>query len=468
MDKTVSRRRLLSCTGRAAAGAVVAAAGTRIWAEAGAPGANDRIGLALVGCGRRGQQLLDVVLKLGDVGLAMVCDVDATRAAAAADRVEKAGRPRPAIVGDFLRVLGSREVHGVIVATPDHWHAIQLMYACLAGKDVYVEAPISHNVAEGIAMMAATRRRHRVVQVGLQQRAGVWFEKAVQQVRSRRLGRIAQTRSWTFMKAAPIDRTPDGEPPSQLDFERWLGPAPERAYNPGRVSGHVNWWDYGGGVMGLWNVHLQDVVHWAMQVNAPLSVTAVGGNMGLEDFRETPDTLEIVCEYGDARGRFVHAYSLRMNNGQAVWGPSGGGDGARLASAESPHAGTQFHGDQGTLFVDRKGAALLPPGAGEVESIGKPVAIEGGEPVDLLTLEHVSDFVRCMRSRSEPRAPIEAGYWAGLPCHLANIAYRVGRKLYYDAGKRQCFADPEHTQPDAAANALLTRQHRAPYLLPAV
>ena len=469
MADQITRRRFLEKSGvTAVAGGAVLAGSTSPRPVRAAVGANDRIGLALIGCGRRGVQLLEVALQLADLAFPMVCDVDEHRAAAVADRIEKAGKPRPATVGDFHRVLERDDVHGVIIATPDHWHAVQLMHACIAGKDVYVEAPVSHSAMEGIAMIAATRRRHRVVQTGLQRRAGTWFEQAVKQIRANRIGRVAQTRSWTFFDAAPIDRTEDGKQPAHLDYDRWLGPAPRRRYNPARVAGHRNWWDYGGGTMALWNVHMMDVVHWAMRINSPLSVSAVGGNMGLKDFRETPDTLEAVFEYRNAGGPFMHVYSLRMNNGHAVWGPPQPVTNRPHGSPESPHVGTQFHGDRGTLFVDRAGASLLTPAAKQAETIDKPVIPEGAESIDLLTVEHVSNFVDCMRTRAEPRAPIEAGHYAALACHLANIAYRLGRKIYYEPNQHQCFADAKHEHPDRDADALLFRQARKPYMLPAV
>ena len=469
MANQVSRRGLLASGGRTAA-AVLAGRACGAWLPAALAqnvhGANDRVGLGLIGCGRRGMQLLEHALAIADVVVPVVCDVDQSRSEAAADRIAKAGKPKPVITKEFREVVDHAAVNGVLITTPDHWHMVQLLHACAARKDAYVEAPIAYNISEASAMAFIARKYNRVVQVGQQYRSSPAFHEAVERVQSRRLGRIAQTRTWTFARLEPIARQPDGQAPSGLDYDRWLGPAPLRPYNPARVGEHfAEWWDYSGGRICQWNVHLQDLVHTAMKTNAPKSVVAVGGNIGLQDFRETPDTLEAVFEYEGVYGPFIHVYSLRLSNAQAAWGPPAPPPNSQTDSGRPMHSGMQFHGDQGTLFADWDRIITFDPDGQPVPTRGSPTTRPAARsvPSDRFTQAHLADFVNCLVTRAEPKAPIESGQFALLPCHLANIAYRLGRKVYFDPAGGQCFKDADHKTPDPEADALKLRAYRHPY-----
>jgi predicted dehydrogenase len=446
-----------------AAGLALAVSGRQVSAQDSIMGANERVNLGLIGCGNRGRELLSYALLAKNVGLPMVCDVDSKRAGQAGDSIEQAGKKKPVIVSDYRKLLASKDIHGVIICTPDHWHAIQYLHACASDKDVYVETPISHNIVESVRMKHITRRSRRVVQVGLQQRSYSGFNEMLNQVRSGKLGKVSQTRSWTFAKVDSIGRSVDSEPPAHLDYDRWLGPAPKRSFNPGRVHGHFsNWWDYGGGTMCNWNPHFMDVMNAAMRVNAPKSVVAIGGNHGLKDFRETPDTLEVVFEYEGVDGPFIHVYSLRLSNGHAAWGPPIACHNGQIAPDHTMHYGVQFHGRAATLFMDRHGSSIFPADVRQPTTIPKP-AKEATGLEHMLTLDHLNNFINCVRTREEPKAPIETGVYALLGCQLANISYRLGKKIYYDTMTDKCYFDAAHKEPADEAAKLFFRTYREPY-----
>jgi hypothetical protein len=234
-----------------------------------------------------------------------------------------------------------------------------------------------------------------------------------------------------------------------------------------------NWWDYGGGMVTRANAAYQDLIHWAMRVNAPVSITAVGGNQGLGDFRETPDTLEVVFEYDTQLlprpGRFMHVYSLRLSNGQAVWAPPVPAHNDAFDANSSMHSGALFHGEEATLMVDRRGSVSFPTALRQDKPIDAPIKDNTSPLFDALTMAHLNDFVDCVRTRGEPKAPIEAGSFAAAACHLANIAYRTGHRLYCRPGMQTCFTDPSLQTPDTQANEMLRREtYREPYGPPRV
>lgn len=468
MHKLISRRAFVAGTGAAFTGLARMGRNQRAWAEPTTQGANERVNLGLIGCGNRGQELLSYALLAQNAAVSMVCDVDSKRAGQAAEAIEQAGQKKPVMVGDYRKVLENKDIQAVIISTPDHWHMIQYLHACAADKDVYVETPISHNIVESMRMVHITRKSRRVVQVGLQHRSYNGLKEILNQVRIGKLGRVAQTRTWTFAKVDPLERQPDTQSPAYLDYDRWLGPAPERPFNQGRVYGDFsNWWDYGGGTICKWNAHFMDIMNTAMRINAPKSVVATGGNFGLKDFRETPDTLEAVFEYEGADGPFVHVYSLRLSNGHAAWGPPIAGHNGQIDSDHSMHYGIQFHGREATLFVDRHGSAIFPADVRQPETLPAP-AQEAAGLENMLTLDHLNDFINCVRTREEPKAPIEAGMYALLPCHLANISYRLGKKIYYDVQTHKCYFDAAHKEPAEEAEKLFSREYREPYTLSAM
>jgi predicted dehydrogenase len=337
-------------------------------------------------------------------------------------------------------------VDAVIVGTPDHWHAYVLIAACAAGKDVYCEKPLSHNIVEGRAMVTAARRNRRVVQVGTQQRSGRHFQEAVAYVQSGRLGAISLCRTWITNNSPPTDlgKPKDCDPPKEVDYDLWLGPAPKRPFNPNRF--HYNfrwWWDYGNGLCNDWGVHLNDVILWGMKVQAPLSVYATGGKYDIQDNTDTPDTLDIHFQYPD----FLHIYTVRRGH-------------YNYSMRRRSH-GMEFQGANGTLTLDRGGWVVT---AG-----GDRLKEEQHRGADQ-HFPHVQNFLHCLRTREQTRSDIEAMHRATTTCHLANISYKLGRRIYWDAAAERCYrgydpASKKFITEDTDANALLFRQPRAPWSL---
>ena len=407
-------------------------------------GANDRVRIALIGAGRQGVSNLGNAIKQPDTEVVAVCDVYEPNLASGL-----ATAPGAKPVADFRRVLDNRDVDAVIIATPDHWHPIQTILACEAGKDVYVEKPIGVAVAEGRAMVAAARRYKRVVQTGTQQRSGKHFQQAAELVKSGRIGKVTQVRTWNFGNESPagIGNPPDSAPPKELDWDMWLGPAPMRPFNPNRFGvfpdrwSSFRWfWDYAGGMMTDWGVHWLDIVQLVMGVDAPRFVSASGGKFVLDDNRETPDTILATFQYPG----FICTYENRVANG------------APLLNGKTN--GITFHGTDGTLFVDRQGLEIFPETRKSGETTVERTQALKVENSNQHHLDHMKDFIDCVRSRKTPSADIEIGHRSTTTALLGNIAYRTGRRIEWDGAR-------ERIVGDAKASAHLTRAYRRPWKL---
>jgi predicted dehydrogenase len=348
MREAISRRDFLRKAGSAAAGVALAQAGGALRAATVSP--NEKIIMGIIGVGGMGTADMNYFRANPDVEFAAVCDVDKDRLEQAVDKA--GGKATP--YHDFRKLLERKDIDAVIVATPDHWHALATITACQAGKDVYCEKPVATSIGEGRAMVNAARRYSRVVQIGTQQRSGAHFQRAVEIVRSGMLGNIMLCRAWNAENLLPegIGNPPDCNPPPELDYDMWLGPAPKRPYNPNRSHYKFRYfWDYAGGKLTDWGTHLIDILHWGTGADGPLAVAASGGKYVVPDNRETPDTLEVVYDYPG----FTLVYSFRGANEREMDGHS---------------YGMQFHGTKGTLFVDRGGFEVFP----EEESGIQPVS----------------------------------------------------------------------------------------------
>jgi predicted dehydrogenase len=406
-------------------------------------GANDRIVVGVIGAGGRGAYEIRVCLGLPDVEVAAVAEV-----------YEPVLRKAVAFAGgraqgyqDFRRILDRRDIDAVFVSTPDHWHAPATLLAFEAGKDVYCEKPLSHTVVEGRRMVEAARRHRRVGQTGSQQRSAPHYARVVELIRGGRLGKITSIEAWNYSNGHPegIGRPPDEPPPHGLDWDLYLGPAPLVPFNRNRFVWNYRWfWDYSGGMMTDWGAHHFDIIHWAMNVEAPLRVSAAGGKLAIDDNRETPDTFHAVFEYPG----FVATYTHRLLNARRQEG--------------RPY-GILFHGTDGSLVVDRAGYEVfaetrrgenrLLPRCEEEKQIGLSI-----DPT--CQIAHVRNFFDCVRSRRLPVADFEIGHRAVTACHLGVIAYQVGRKIAWDR-------DAETIPDDPPAAALLTKTYRKPWTLPA-
>ncbi|HEV3003846.1 MAG TPA: Gfo/Idh/MocA family oxidoreductase, partial [Pirellulales bacterium] len=267
-------------------------------------GANDRVGVGFIGYGLIGKRHVIDFREQGDADLVAVAEAHRGRLDEAREFIGGPVRP----FADFRRLLDDRDVQAVVVSTPDHWHALMTMLACAAGKDVYVEKPLTLFVREGRWMIDVARRTGRVVQVGTQQRSGMHYRRARELLAAGKLGRVVSVRMSAFRNIMPGYGSPaDCEPPDDLDWEMWLGPAPKRAYNPNRGLYHFRWfWDYSGGQMTNLGQHALDIVHWFLDVQAPSAVSGAGGRFCLADNGETPDTQDAIVEYPGLNAIWSH------------------------------------------------------------------------------------------------------------------------------------------------------------------
>lgn len=442
MTQDISRRDFMKRAAATTAGAGLALSG--VAAPQAAVGANDKIRVGVIGTGRMGRANLEDFAKQPEVEIAALCDVFQP----SLDRGLKAAGGTPASYKDFRQVLDRKDIDVVVVATPDHWHALMAVEACKAGKDVYVEKPISTTVEEGRSMVEAARKYQRVMQVGTQQRSGIHFQKAVQAVQQGMIGKVSFVRTWNYGNEYPqgIGNPPDSAPPADLDWDFWLGPAPKVAFNTNRFGVGDRWstfryfWDYAGGYMTDWGVHLLDIVQWAMKVEAPRVITASGGRFYIEDNAETPDTLQVTYEYPD----FICTYENRWDNGNSMYDKG---------------YGIEYHGTDGTLFVDRSGFRLFPETRGRGDKKVDRTASMQMESVNDEHFDHVRNFLDCAKSRRRPRSDIEIGHRSTSTCLLGNVAYRSRQRIEWDAAKEQL------TVGDQKARQLLGRQYRAPWKL---
>jgi predicted dehydrogenase len=427
-------------TRRGFLGAAAATAGA--WVEArtygAAPGANEAVRLGLIGCGGRGRQVMGNFLPLAGVRVVAVCDVHSGRRAQAREQACRPGGSRVLTYHDYRELLANRDIDAVIVATNGHWHALPTIDACRAGKDVYVEKPLATSIAEGRACVRAARRHNRIVQIGTQQRSWEHYQRAVEIIRSGRLGEVSEVKVWDYENQSPGFGSPrDSAPPPELDWEFWLGPAPRVPYNPNRYTHHYWFFDYGGAWQLDWAVHHYDIVHWAMGVRCPTTAIASGGKLAFaNDNRQWPDTFSGVLEYGPgpvARRGFLLQYDFRV--------------GCRAGARSHAKA---FYGTDASMILDRGGYTITAELRGGRRVVDQTV---GGSAEN-----HAEVFLRNVRNRRRPSADVEEGHYSSNPGHLLNIAWRVGRKIRWDAEREQVLNDPE-------ANALVSRQYRAPWRL---
>ncbi len=420
-------------------------------------GANERVRLGVIGVGARGDRLLDEFLRLPDAQIAAVCDLRE-------DYLNLAGRKAGAGIvrcKDYRLVLDDRSVDAIVIATPDHWHAIQFVDACRAGKDVFVEKPLSLTVVEGRTMVEVAERTGRVVQVGTQRRSSAMIREAVEFIRAGGIGQVSVARAFDRLNEWPhgIGRFPDEAPPSDMDWDLWLGPAPKVAYNRNRTFYNYRWfYDYSGGQLANNGIHLLDVIRWALELGLPNKIAAIGGNYVVKDAREIPDTLEVIWEFD---GKVL--VSFTQTNGNE-------------APANAQGADLEFRGTKGTLYIhpDRFEVVPEPVAAGlryrvsplrRQESKGSwmaarktaiaPKAMKGAATADR---EHVRNFLDCVKSRSQCNAGIRQGYSSTATCLLGNIALKTESTLKWD-GAMERFRNNE------AANRLLHYAYRKPYVL---
>ena len=447
--KGVSRRELLASTAAlAAAAAGLTAAPALSAGKSKVAGANDALQVGVIGTGKMGRSNMLAFSKGRDVRVAAVCDCYRPNLDLALKTLADENLPKPQEFADFRKLLDLKEIDVVIVASPDHWHPLHAVMAARAGKDVYVEKPVSVTVSEGRKMTEVSRETGKIIGVGTQQRSGKHFQRAVEIVQSGKLGRITRVSAWNYENEYPegIGNPPDASPHPGLDWDMWLGPAPMRPFNinrfgvvdDGRWSSFRWFWDYAGGMATDWGTHLIDIVLWAMKVKGPDRVTSLGGKLALLDNRDTPDTLMSTFEFPG----FVLTYESRKCCSQTTDGRS---------------YGIVFHGSDAALFVDRGGFALEPETierGSESEARMVPVKGDGSEQHQT----HVETYIDCVRNRKRFISDIEDGHYASSTPHLANLSLRLGRSLRWDPNAERFIGDSE-------ADAMLSRPYRAPWSL---
>jgi predicted dehydrogenase len=421
-------------------------------------GANDRVRLGLIGCGGRGMDVATAMRKAPGTEYVAVCDVYEANANAAREWAGTAARA----FGDFRKLLEQKDVDAVHIATPDHWHAIIMVLACQAGKDVYVEKPLAHNVREGRAMVVAARRYNRIVQTGTQQRSAPHYREVERIIQSGELGEVRFVRVWNYSNLTPdgLGRVPDSPVPAGLDWDFYLGPAPKVPFNKNRFLRNFRWfWDYAGGTITDFGTHRFDTVQQIMHVSAPKTVSASGGRFSLKSDGEMPDVLQATYEYDG----FVLSYEACNLNAHGAGGRTPGMSYYGMRDKEDRPNGEAYYGTNGALFCDRIGFEIYPEPVKTAQT-----RRERSKPVEAYRMEakrvqsqdatelHTANFIECVRARKAPAAEVEIGHRSTTVPHLGNIAYKIGRKLTWDAAK-------EDFVNDAEASKLLSRQARKPW-----
>jgi predicted dehydrogenase len=404
---------------------------------------NAKVTLAILGIGStvpgsvggRGRQLIRPFGGFKDVDIAYLCDVDESFFPLGQKLLAAQQRPEARVEKDLRRVLQDKNVDAVVVALPDHWHALATIWACQAGKHVYVEKPASHNLSEGRRMVEAARKYHRVVQLGTQSRSSASLARAADLVRSGKLGKIPSARAWIGGSRPSIGKEPDSAVPAGVDYNLWLGPAPERAFNTNRFHYRWHWmWDYGTGELGNNGIHALDRLRWLLNLDAPTRIVAAGGKYFYDDDQETPDTMTVTYEFPTCSVTWEHR----------VWSKGTG-------------SGAEVYAENGTLVLDHEGWHVEKG----IEASDK--GDEKGQGVEESI--HQRNFIDCIKNSSgttvsRPKADIEEGHKSTRMCHLGNIAFRTGRAIRFDARSETCIGDEE-------ANRLLGRSYRAPFVVPA-
>jgi predicted dehydrogenase len=400
-------------------------------------GANDVVRLAVIGVRGRGMEHVRGFSDLDDVRITTICDVDRNVIGRAMKSVTSTYGTAPRFHQDLRRVLDDKDIDAVAIATPNHWHSLAAIWACQAGKDVYVEKPVSHNVSEGRRTVEAAAKYGRVVQAGTQCRSNKGIQDAMEFIRSGKLGKIYMAKGLCYKPRGSIGHKPDGPVPDGVDYNLWLGPAPERSFNPNRFHYEWHWnWDYGNGDLGNQGIHQMDLARWGLGKNEfPKTVISSGGRYGYSDDGQTPNTQLVAFEYDDCELQF-EVRGLVTNDESKV------------------RIGDIFYGTEGILTITSYTTwqTLFPKGRDQMEP--GPGGSGGGD--------HFDNFIQAVKSRDVKslNGPIEDGHLSSAYCHLGNIAYRLGRKLHINPSTESFVNDPE-------ADAMLTRNYRAPFVVPA-
>jgi predicted dehydrogenase len=403
--------------------------------------ANDKVDVAIIGLGGRGQSHMNVYSKLPDANIVALCDVNQAALERAQAKVKGLTGKTPKGYADMRQVFDDKEVQAVSMPVPNHWHALATIWACQAGKDVYIEKPACHNVFEGQQMVAAARKYGRMVQVGSQSRSMDHKLKAIRLLNEGVIGKVYLAKGLCFKRRLPIGHKADEPTPAGLDWDKFLGPAPMRPYNELRFAYNWHWfWDTGNGDIGNQGIHEMDIARWGLGRGLPESVSSTGGKYytSADDDQETPNTQMATFNYGDIELMF------EVRGG--VTGPEGG-----LQIRGGNTIGNLFYGSEGWMAVDSAGFQVY-----KKEKIMDEVKSPGDD-----TGPHVENFLAAVKSRNykDLHADVEIAVASADLVHMANTSYRLKRTLRFDESTRKYIGDEE-------ANKMLTRNYRKPYVVP--
>lgn len=405
--------------------------------------ANDTVRIACVGVRGQGGEHINNYLAMKNVEIAAICDIDESVLNKRLGEVEKAKGKRPAAFVDFRKLLEDKSIDAVSIATPNHNHTLQTVWACQAGKDVYCEKPCSHDIFESRQIVAAQRKYGRLVQHGTNSRSGPAVREAVEKMRDGFLGDVYMSRGLCFKWRDTIGRKPAEAPPAGVHYDLWQGPAQEHPFTQNRF--HYNWhwfWDYGNGDMGNQGIHEMDICRWGLGVKHPTKVSAMGGHFMFDDDQETPNTITATFEFNENGRKQMLVFDVRhwMSNHEAG-----------LEKKGDPNTvGNIFYGSKGYLAIDWYES--YKSWLGKDQAPG-PSRREAGN--------NWANFIAALRTRKESdlNAPIEEGALSANLVHMANISYRLGRTLHWDANTWSFTGDEE-------ANAMMKRNYRKPFVVP--
>lgn len=447
---TTSRRKFIRQTSAALAGAGLASSLplSSLAAAKNKIAPSDKIRFGVIGCNGMGWSDMRAHLQLPEVECVALADVDQNVLDRRAADAEKAQGKRPQLFGDYRKMLEMKDLDAVIIGTPGHWHCMAFCDALSAGKHVYEEKPIANTIEECNVMLRAAKRHGKMVQIGQWQRSGSHYAKAIEYLHSGVLGNVRLVKVWAYqgwMKPVPVK--PDTEPPPGVNYDMWLGPARKRPFNENRFHFNFRWfWDYAGGLMTDWGVHEIDIALFAMGATAPKSVMASGGKLAYpDDASETPDTLQAVFEYENFNMLWEHATGIDL-------GPYGRTE------------GIAFIGNNGTLVVNRQGWDVIPEtGWEEGLKVNKIEDLPEQSRQDNYLAAHAKNFVEAIKTNDASilKCGIESGAIAAINAHMGNIAYKTGRKIYWDAEKGMFKNDTE-------ANDLIKASYHNGWKLPGV
>jgi predicted dehydrogenase len=409
-------------------------------------GPNDRVRVACVGVRGQGKSHIGAYSKMDNVEIAAVCDIDESILNARLGEIEKNSGKRPAGYTDLRKLLEDKSIDAVSIATPNHSHALQTIWACQAGKHVYVEKPASHNIFESKQIVAAARKYDRLVQNGVNARSSVGVREAVQKLNEGVIGDVYMARGLCYKWRDTIGRAAVEPVPAGVHYDLWLGPAPKHEFTKNRF--HYNWhwfWDYGNGDFGNQGIHEVDICRWGLGVRYPSKISAIGGHFMFDDDQETPNTLTATYEFNEGGRKRMMVFEVRhwMSNHEAGIGENG-------KKKDSNSIGNLFYGSKGYMAID--GYNTYKTWMGRDQEPGPANSAPGN---------NWQNFIDAIRSgkRSDLNHEIQEGADSATLMHLANISYRLGRTLNFDSVKMEVTGDPE-------ANKMFTRPYRTPFVVP--